>query len=208
MEPREIIQAHFDASIDTKHEARARLPESIAAAAERLTRTLLADGKILACGNGGSAGDAMHLASELVNRFELERPGLPAMALTADTPTLTSIANDSSYEQIFARQVQALGAEGDVLVGITTSGHSPNVLAAVRTAHDRGLTVIGLTGRDGGAMAAALGPNDVEIRVPASSTARIQEVHLLVLHCLCDLVDRQLFGSPSGAGPAVPDGAT
>jgi len=195
MELRDVVRAHFDASIECKQEARARLPESVTIAAERLCRSLLAEGKILACGNGGSAGDAMHLASELVNRFELERPGLPAIALTADTPTLTSIANDSSYEQVYARQLQALGREGDVLVAISTSGNSPNVIAAVHVAHDRGLPVIALTGRDGGALAGVLAADDIEIRAPSDSTARIQEVHLVVLHCLCDLIDRQLFGA-------------
>ena len=194
MEPREVVQAHFDASIESKHAARARLPDAIAAGAECMARALLSDRKILACGNGGSAGDAMHIASELVNRFELERPGLPAIALTADTPTLTSIANDASYEQVFARQVQALGTGGDVLLAISTSGNSPNVGAAVQVAHDRGLRVIALTGRDGGTLAATLDAGDVEIRAPAESTARIQEVHLVVIHCLCDLIDRQLFG--------------
>lgn len=194
MDPREIVQGHFDANIEIKRAARAVLPEAIAAAAEAIARTLLADRKILACGNGGSAGDAMHFAAELVNRFEMERPALPAIALTADTPTLTSIANDHAYEQVFSRQIQALGVEGDLLLAISTSGASPNVTAAAATARDRGLRVIALTGRDGGALGAELATADIEIRVPAESTARIQEVHLLVLHCLCDLVDRQLFG--------------
>lgn len=194
MEPREVVQAHFDASIESKQQARVTLPDAIAAAAGHMTRALLDGAKILACGNGGSAGDAMHIASELVNRFELERPGLPAVALTADTPTLTSIANDSSYEQVFARQVQALGNEGDILLAISTSGNSPNVVAAVRAAHDRGLRVIALSGRDGGELADLLTPGDVEIRAPSTSTARIQEIHLVVIHCLCDLVDRELFG--------------
>jgi len=195
MEPREIVQAHFDASIETKREARARLPEAIVAAAEAMTRTLLSDGKILACGNGGSAGDAMHIAAELVNRFELERPALPAIALTADTPTLTAIANDYAYDQVFARQIQALGRAGDVLLAISTSGQSPSVVQAVTTAHDRGLRVVALTGRDGGTLGEALVEEDVEIRVPSESTARIQETHLLALHCLCDLIDRELFGA-------------
>lgn len=195
MEPREIIQSHFDAGIEVQQAARIELAAAIAAAAEAMTTALLADHKILACGNGGSAGDAMHIASELVNRFELERPALPAVALTADSPTLTSIANDSSYEQVFARQVMALGASGDVLLAFSTSGRSPNVLAAIGAAHDRGLGVVALTGRDGGRIPALLAADDIEIRVPSSSTARIQETHLVVIHCLCDLIDRQLFGA-------------
>lgn len=195
MEPRDIVQQHFDASVEAKLEARAHLSDAIPAAASAMTRCLLANGKILACGNGGSAGDAMHIAAELVNRFEMERPGLPALALTADTPTLTAIANDYSYVDIFARQVQALGQAGDVLLVISTSGGSANVVAAAREGRDRGLHVIALTGRDGGELGRSLGPDDIELRVAHDSTARIQEVHLLVIHCLCDLIDRQLFGA-------------
>jgi D-sedoheptulose 7-phosphate isomerase len=195
----ERIRSLFDASIETKHRAREVLPEAIAAGAGLITRALLAEAKLLACGNGGSAGDAMHIAAELVNRFELERPALPAIALTADTPTLTAIANDYDYEHVFARQVQALGRPGDVLLAITTSGRSASVVAAIAAAHDRGLGVMALSGKDGGDVAALLGPADVEIRVPSDSTARIQESHLLVIHCLCDLVDGQLFG---GAPPS------
>lgn len=195
MEPRDVIQAHFDAGIEVMQEARIELADAIASAAEAVTTALLADQKILTCGNGGSAGDAMHLASELINRFEMERPALPAFALTADTPTLTSIANDSSYEQVFARQVMGLGASGDILVAFSTSGRSANVTAAIDAAHDRGLRVIALTGKDGGTIAGMLEPEDIEIRVPSASTARIQETHLVVIHCLCDLIDRQLFGA-------------
>lgn len=195
MEPREIIQSHFDDAIEVQQAARVEIADAIAAAAGTLTTALLSDHKILACGNGGSAGDAMHIASELINRFEMERPALPAIALTADTPTLTSIANDSSYEQVFARQVMALGTSGDVLLAFSTSGRSANVAAAVNAAHDRGLRVVALTGRDGGSLAGMLDPEDIEIRVPSGSTARIQETHLVAIHCLCDLVDRQLFGA-------------
>jgi D-sedoheptulose 7-phosphate isomerase len=194
MEPRERVQALFDASLETKQTAREHLPETIAAGAEALTGALLGDGKILACGNGGSAADAMHLAAELVNRFELERPALPAVALSADSPTLTAIANDYDYGQVFARQVQALGSANDVLVAISTSGNSASVVRALHAAHDRGLRVVALSGRDGGEIAGLLGPGEVEIRVPADSTARIQETHAVILHCLCDLVDRALFG--------------
>lgn len=194
MEPVKRVESLFDASIETKRSAREQLPAAVVTAGEAITRCLLADGKLLGCGNGGSAGDAMHIAAELVNRFELERPALPAIALTADTPTITAIANDYDYTQVFARQIQALGTEGDILLAITTSGRSPSIVAAVTAAHDRGLGVIALSGKDGGDVAALLGPSDVEIRVPSDSTARIQETHLLVIHCLCDLIDRQLFG--------------
>jgi len=185
MEPRELIQSHFDETIEVQQAARVEIADSVAAAAEAMTAALLAEHKILACGNGGSAGDAMHIASELINRFEMDRPALPAIALTADTPTLTSIANDSSYEQVFARQV----------AGLSTSGRSANVVSAIDAAHQRGLRVIALTGKDGGLIPDMLHPEDIEIRVPASSTARIQETHLVVIHCLCDLIDRQLFGA-------------
>ncbi len=194
MDPAAIARSHFDASIDAKQRARDALAEPLAAGAERLARTLEAGGKILACGNGGSAGDAMHLASEMVNRFERDRTALPAVALSADSPTLTSIANDAGYERVFARQVEALGGNGDVLVAVSTSGQSPNVTAAVETAHERGLSVVALSGKNGGALAHTLGSNDIEIRAPSTSTARIQEIHLVVIHGLCDLVDQRLFG--------------
>lgn len=194
MGPSDIVQAHFQASADAQQAAGAHLGEAVATAADAMTGALLAEGKILACGNGGSAGDAMHIASELVNRFELDRPALPAIALTADTPTLTSIANDSSYEQVFARQIHALGRSGDVLLAFSTSGNSPNVVAAIAAAQDRGLRVVALSGRDGGQIAPMLGTDDIEIRAPADSTARIQEIHLVAIHALCDLIDRQLFG--------------
>lgn len=160
-----------------------------------MVQTLVNEGKILACGNGGSAGDCQHFSSELLNRFERERPSLPALALTTDTSTLTSIANDYSYNEVFSKQVRALGQPGDILLAISTSGNSANVVQAIQAAHDRDMAVVALTGRDGGDMASLLGQDDCEIRVPATSTARIQEVHLLVIHCLCDLIDEQLFGS-------------
>ena len=156
---------------------------------------LLANRKILSCGNGGSAADAQHFSSELLNRFERERPGLPAIALTTDSSTLTSIANDYSYEEIFSKQVRALGQPGDILLAISTSGNSPNIVQAIGAASERDMCVIALTGRDGGKMAGNYRQGDVEIRVNAESTARIQEVHLLLIHCLCDLIDQQLFGN-------------
>jgi len=158
-------------------------------------QSLQNDGKILSCGNGGSAGDAQHFSSELLNRFERERPGLPAVALTTDSSTLTSIANDYAYEDIFAKQIRALGRGGDVLLAISTSGNSENVNRAIAAAHERSMQVVALSGRDGGQMAEILSAGDVEIRVPAERTARIQEVHLVVIHCLCDLIDESLFGS-------------
>lgn len=195
MEPGDIVRGHFEASIATKEAAREQLSRSVPAAAELLTQCLLADGKILACGNGGSAGDAMHLAAELVNRFEMERPGLPAIALTADTPTLTAIANDYSYDEVFSRQVRALGRPGDVLLAISTSGTSGNVVAAATAAHERDMRVIALGGHPGRRLGALLGPEDIELAVPSDSTARVQEVHLLLIHCLCDLIDRNIFGA-------------
>ncbi|HEX5787021.1 MAG TPA: phosphoheptose isomerase [Woeseiaceae bacterium] len=188
------VKEHFAESIATKQGAVDVISESVAAAGSLLSQSLLDDGKILSCGNGGSAGDAQHFSSELLNRFEMERPGLPAMALTTDSSTVTSISNDYSYEEIFAKQVRALGKPQDVLLAISTSGNSENVCRAVSAAHERGMKVVALTGRDGGRMAGMYGEGDVEIRVPATRTARIQEVHLLVIHCLCDIIDTTLLG--------------
>lgn len=191
----ERITQHFNDSIATKQRALEQLGAPIARAASVCIEALLGEGKILSCGNGGSAGDAQHFSSEMLNRFERERPGLPAFALTTDSSTLTSIANDYHYSEVFARQVRALGNRGDVLLAISTSGNSENVVRAVAAAQERGLRVVALTGRDGGALAYALKDEDVEIRVPSQSTARIQEVHLLAIHCLCDLIDYHLLGA-------------
>ena len=188
------VRQQFEESIAAKIQAMDVVAPAIARAAELITAQFLAEHRVLACGNGGSAADAQHFASEMLNRFELERSGLPAIALTTDSSTLTSIANDEDFAEVFARQVRALGQPGDILLGITTSGESKNILAAVEAAHDRDLHVVLVTGRDGGQAAALLRGEDVEIRVPSTSTPRIQEVHILVLHCLCDLVDRQLLG--------------
>ncbi|MBA1146107.1 phosphoheptose isomerase [Ectothiorhodospiraceae bacterium WFHF3C12] len=193
MEPHERITQHFHESIRTKQMAMDKLAPAILAGAEVMARCLQSEGKILSCGNGGSAADAQHFSSELLNRFEMERPGLPAVALTTDSSTLTSIANDYDYTDVFAKQTRALGQSGDVLLAISTSGNSANVSAAVRAAHERGMHVVALTGREGGEMAGLMAEGDVEIRVPAQVTARIQEVHLLVIHCLCDLIDQHLF---------------
>jgi len=159
-----------------------------------LVTCLMNDGKVLICGNGGSAADSQHFAAELINRFEVERPGLAAIALTTDSSVLTSIANDYDYKQIFSKQVRALGMEGDVLIAISTSGNSPNVTEAIHAAHERNMQVIALTGRDGGTMGSILKQTDFHLCVPAQSTARIQEVHLLVLHCLCDAIDHLILG--------------
>jgi len=190
----ERVLDHFRESIAVKQSS-AELAPLIVRAARMMTSALLADGKIMSCGNGGSAGDAQHFSSELLNRFELERPGLPAIALTTDSSTLTSIANDYEFADVFAKQVRALGNADDVLLAISTSGNSGNVLRAIHAAHERGMKVVGLTGRDGGTIGPALHAEDVELRVPAQRTCRIQEVHLLIIHCLCDLIDAELLGA-------------
>ncbi|MGW8228205.1 MAG: phosphoheptose isomerase [Gammaproteobacteria bacterium] len=191
---REQVMQLFEASIDTKQAAKDILADPIATAVERITTAFKAGNKILSCGNGGSAADAQHFSAELVCRFERERPGLPAVALTTDTSALTAISNDYHYDEVFAKQVKALGQAGDILLAISTSGNSANVIRAIEAAHEKGLTVVALTGRDGGNIASLLQDNDVEIRVPANSTARIQEVHLLTIHCLCHQIDEVLFG--------------
>jgi D-sedoheptulose 7-phosphate isomerase len=188
------IIRQFSDSADTKRHAAGIMAESIAAAIAAMATALQAGGKIMACGNGGSAADSQHFAAELLNRFERERAPLAAIALTTDTSTLTSIANDYHYHQVFAKQVLGLGRAGDVLLAISTSGNSPNVLAAMAAAHQRGVRVVALTGKGGGQMAAALSADDIHLCVPAERTARIQEVHLLVLHCLCDGIDALLLG--------------
>jgi D-sedoheptulose 7-phosphate isomerase len=188
------ISENFSESAHLKLQAMDALAGPIAQAAERMVQCLKSDGKILACGNGGSAADSQHFAAEMLNRFEMERPGLAAMALTTDTSTLTSIANDYDYDQIFSKQVRALGRAGDLLLAISTSGNSRNVIAAMHAAHEAQMGVVALTGRNGGKMAEVLRPTDINICVPAQSTARIQEVHLLTLHCLCDAIDCLLMG--------------
>ncbi len=191
----ERIKNHFIDSIATKQAALECLPEVIAKAGALMTSALLNGNKIMSCGNGGSAADAQHFSAELLNRFERERPSLPGIALTTDASTLTSIANDYCYEEVFAKQVRALGQQGDVLLAISTSGNSPSIVAAVKAAHDRGVPVVALTGRDGGVLASHLSDTDIEIRVPAQKTTRIQETHIVVIHCLCDYMDEQLFNS-------------
>jgi len=184
----------FSESAHLKLQCMDALAAPIAAAAERMVECLKNDGKILVCGNGGSAADSQHFSAELLNRFEKERPGLAAMALTTDSSTLTSIANDYAFEQIFSKQVRALGRAPDVLVAISTSGNSKNVMAAIEAAHECDMTVVALTGRDGGLMRELIRPTDIHICVPSQSTARTQEVHLLALHCICDGIDCLLLG--------------
>ncbi|MEP7208092.1 MAG: phosphoheptose isomerase [Casimicrobiaceae bacterium] len=188
------IRQHFADSAQLKRDAADVLTPLIVRGADAFTTCLLADGKILACGNGGSASDAQHFAAELVGRFERERPELPAISLATDTSLLTAVANDYAFEQVFAKQVRALGARGDVLLAISTSGNSANVVAAVEAAHDRDMRIVALTGRDGGRIGAMLRAGDVNICVPHERTARIQEVHLLAIHCLCDAIDITLLG--------------
>jgi phosphoheptose isomerase len=191
----ERIKQNFHESISTKNLSAELLPEIIANAGGLMAQSLLDNHKILSCGNGGSAADAQHFAAEMVNRFETERPGLPAMALTTDSSILTSIANDYHYDEVFAKQIKAFGQPGDILLAISTSGNSPNVIHAIQTAQNRNLHIIALTGRDGGQIGTLLHGKDIEIRVPAQSTSRIQETHLLIIHCLCDMIDRLLFSN-------------
>jgi len=193
MNAEQRIRDHFEASIRAKQDTLATMLPAIGRASALLVEALRAGNKILVCGNGGSAADAQHFAAEFTGRYERERPGLPAIALTVDTSALTAIANDYSYEVVFAKQVQALGRPGDVLVAISTSGNSGNVVKAMEAAQAQDLRLLILSGRDGGRMAAMLGPRDVELRAAAKVTARIQEVHLLFLHCLCDAVDETLY---------------
>ena len=188
------VTAHFTESANLKLRAVESLGAPVARAGALLADILANGGKALACGNGGSAADAQHFAAELVNRFEMERALLAGIALTTDTSTLTSIANDYAYQQVFSKQVRAIARKGDVLLAISTSGNSGNVIEAIHAAHELGVRVIGLTGNTGGKMAALLAGDDVHICVPHKSTARIQEVHLLVLHCLCDAIDFQMLG--------------
>jgi len=189
------ISEHFIDSAQTKLSSTEILAAPIADAIELMVSSLMANGKILACGNGGSAADAQHFAAELVGRYERERPELAAIALTVDTSILTAIANDYGFEHVFSKQVRALGQPNDILLALSTSGNSGNVIEAVRAAHEREMRVVALTGRGGGRLAEILSERDIHICVPAERTARIQEVHLLTLHCLCDGIDCMLLGT-------------
>ena len=188
------LRRHFDEGIELRRRMAETLPREIARAGEALAAALKAGGKALACGNGGSAADSQHFAAELVGRFERERPGLPGIALTVDTSALTAIANDYDFDSVFSKQVLALGQPGDVLLGISTSGNSKNVIKAITAAHSKDMTVIALTGRDGGAIGGMLRPQDFHLNVAHPRTMRVQEIHLLVVHCLCEVVDNVLFG--------------
>lgn len=193
MKKEHIVLGLFEDSIATKTGAAKVMAEPTARAAQRMVECLRSGGKILSCGNGGSAADAQHFSSELLNRFDRDRDGLAGIALTTDSSTLTSIANDYEYNEIFAKQVRALGNANDLLLAISTSGNSANVNRAIESAHQRSMDVVALSGRDGGSMAGLLSASDIELRVPATVTARIQEVHLLLIHCLCYLIDDALI---------------
>ncbi len=188
------LRGHFAEGIELRTRMAETMPQPIARAGEALAAAIRAGRKALACGNGGSAADSQHFAAEMVGRFERERPGMPAIALTVDTSALTAIANDYDFDRVFSRQVEALGQPGDVLLAISTSGNSRNVIEAMKAAHARGLAVIALTGRDGGAMGKMLGPTDHHLNVAHPRTMRVQEIHLLVIHCLCEVVDNVIHG--------------
>ncbi len=189
------ITQHFADSIDAKIRSADSLPPLIVQAAELMVQTLLNDGKIMTCGNGGAAGEAQHFVSELVNRYDRERPSLPAVSLCADSLTMSYIANDYSFNEVYSKQIRALGQQGDILLAISADGRCPNIVQAIQAAHDRDIHVIALTGADGGDMARLLHPEELELRVPDNSPQRIQEVHGLVIHCICDLIDEYLFSS-------------
>lgn len=189
------IQWLFSASIQALHDAEQQLSDGILATSERLAQCLLSDGKVLVCGNGGSASLAQHFAAKMLNRFQRERPALPAMALSADTATITAIADEYSFNEVYSKQIRALGHEQDLLLTITNEGKAANIVQAIQAAHDRGMSVIALSGIDGGDAAALLHNQDIEIRVPAEDTPRVQELQLFTLHAIADLIDQQIFGT-------------
>jgi len=191
---KERITENFSQAIQLQQECMVDLPELIEFASQLMVAALVNDKKIISCGNGGSSGNALHFSALMLNRFQRERPSLPAITLNADALTLTSIANDYHFDDVFAKQLRALGQEGDVLLCYTTSGNSANILKTVTVAQEKNIPVIALTGQSGGSLANILNEADLEIRVPATLAPRIQEIHLLITHCLCDLVDHQLFG--------------
>lgn len=196
MELSSHVKEIFNDNIQTQITTADTLSEVIANGALMMVDALLNNHKILCCGNGGSAADAQHFSAEMLNRFESERPSLPAISLTTDTSTITSIANDYHFNEVYSKQIKALGQPGDILLAISTSGNSKNIIEAIVAAHHRQMKVIALTGRDGGDIPPLLSPMDIEIRIPSESTARIQETHGIVIHCLCDIIDRQLFKTP------------
>ena len=192
------IRQLFGSSIETKISAADQLSGVIAKGAQRLVNCLLADKKILLCGNGASAANCLHFSSALMNHFDVERPPLPVISLNTDNAIITAIADENAYADLFAKQIQAVGQEGDVLLVITTAGNTGSILRAVDSANDRGMDTVALNGRDGGVLANHLGPEDIEIRIPIDNDARIREMHLFVLHCFCDLIDQSLFGQMLG----------
>lgn len=192
------VRQLFGNSIETKMAVADALPAQIAKAGLRLVNCLLNDGKILLCGNGGSAANCLHFSAAMLNHFDVERPALPVITLSCDTASLTAIANDNQYEHVFARQIHAFGQEGDILLALSTSGNTVSILNAVNAANDRGMDTIALSGRDGGLLANHLGPEDVELRVAGHNAASIREIHLFILHCFCDLIDQSLFGQMLG----------
>lgn len=194
----ERVRHLFGLQIETKMAMADALSGSIAKAGQRLVNCLLSDGKILICGNGGSSANCLHFSSALLNHFEVERPPLPVFNLSADPICMSSFANEHHYAQVFARQIQALGQERDVLVLLTTSGNSDSLLQALQAAHERGMDTIALSGRDGGVLANHLGPEDIELRITSDNAARIRELHLFILHCFCDLIDQSLFSQVLG----------
>jgi D-sedoheptulose 7-phosphate isomerase len=188
------VNGHFLESIAAKQSSMEALSPAVAAAAERMVACFMNEGKVLACGNGGSAADAQHFAAEMVGRFEKERPGLAAISMATDTSALTAIGNDYDFDMVFSKQVRALGHTNDLLLAISTSGNSANVIEAIYAAHERGMGVIALTGKDGGKISEILSPEDILLNVPVMRTARIQEVHILLIHALCDAIDYMLLG--------------
>jgi len=188
----------FGVNIEAKIAMADMMSIDIARAAQRLITCLLNDNKIFLCGNGGSAANSLHFSAAMLNHLDVERPPLPVIALTTDMAAVTAISNEGHYDQVFARQIQALGQENDVLIALTTTGNSNSVLNAVNAANEKGIDTIALSGRDGGVLANHLGPEDIELRVPGDTAARIRETHLFILHCFCDLIDQSLFGQMLG----------
>ena len=194
MDPLDRIRENFKETIETSIKSGELLPSVIVKGAEIMTNCLLNEKKILSCGNGGSAAEAQRFSGMMLNRFDMERPGLPTIALTTDSSSLTSIANDYQYADVFSKQIRAIGQPGDTLLAISTSGESHNIIHAIDAAHERAMSVIALTGREGGQLTDLMHENDIEIRVPSWSTARIQEIHTMIVNYLCDLIDQQLLG--------------
>jgi D-sedoheptulose 7-phosphate isomerase len=194
----ERVRHLFGVNIESKIAMADTLAPAIAQAAQKLVNCLLNGHKILLCGNGGSAANCLHFSVAMLNHFDVERPPLPVMALVHDMPFMTSMANEGHYEEMFARQIQALGQENDILIVLTTTGNSNSILNAVNAANEKGIDTIALSGRDGGTLSNHLGPEDIELRTAGNTAARIRETHLFVLHCFCDLIDQSLFGQIQG----------